>query len=68
MRISVTIIIVLATLGFLAGVASAGKVKLQGTYSADDFLKGGVQKAQRGDYSGAIEDYNQAIRIDPKLT
>jgi hypothetical protein len=36
MRKLVVIIIALATLGFLAGPASAGKIKLSGTHSADE--------------------------------
>jgi hypothetical protein len=36
MRISAVIIIALAILGFLAGAASAGKIKISGTHSADE--------------------------------
>jgi tetratricopeptide (TPR) repeat protein len=35
---------------------------------ADDFYLQGNQKYQKGNYQGAIEDYNKAIAINPKYT
>jgi serine/threonine-protein kinase len=33
--------------------------------SAQDLLRRGEDKSQNGDYTGAIEDFNQALRLDP---
>ncbi|MEH2069134.1 MAG: tetratricopeptide repeat protein [Nostoc sp.] len=33
--------------------------------TAEDFFKGGNDKYQKKDYQGAIEDFNQAIKINP---
>jgi tetratricopeptide (TPR) repeat protein len=33
--------------------------------TAEDFVQQGVQKLETGDLKGAIEDFNQAIQIDP---
>jgi tetratricopeptide (TPR) repeat protein len=35
--------------------------------SADDFFLQAEEKSKKGDYRGAITDYDQAIRLDPKL-
>jgi hypothetical protein len=32
------------------------------TPAADNYLKSGVEKAEKGDYAGAIKDYNEAIK------
>ena len=34
--------------------------------SARDFVKSGVTKGRKGDFDGAISDYNKALRIDPE--
>jgi tetratricopeptide (TPR) repeat protein len=34
---------------------------------ADDYFASGVQKRKKGDYQGALADYNQAISIDPNF-
>jgi len=34
--------------------------------SAEEYFYSGVEKANSGDYEGAIEDYNKAIEINPK--
>lgn len=34
--------------------------------SAKDFYNRGTDKLKRGDYRGAIEDFNQALRLNPK--
>ncbi len=36
--------------------------------SAEEYFNSGVKKADAGDYEGAIEDYNKAIKINPKLS
>ncbi len=33
---------------------------------AEEYYDSGVEKANSGDYEGAIEDYNKAIEINPK--
>ena len=35
------------------------------TSTAEDFLKKGLEKYEKKDYKGAIDDYNQAIRFKP---
>ena len=34
--------------------------------SADVYFQEGVKKARRGDYQGAIEDFTQALRLNPQ--
>ncbi len=34
-------------------------------YSAEDFFKRGVEKFLKGDYKGAIEDFDQALQLNP---
>ena len=38
----------------------------QGTLSAQTYFERGWKKYQSGDYYGALDDYNQAIQIDPQ--
>ena len=33
--------------------------------TADDYFNKGATKAEKGDYTGAINDYNKAIELDP---
>ena len=33
--------------------------------NAEDFYNRGVEKGEKGDFQGAIADYNQALRINP---
>ncbi len=34
-------------------------------YSAEDLFKCGVEKSLKGDYKGAIEDFDQALQLNP---
>jgi len=36
--------------------------------SAEEYFYSGVEKANSGDYKGAIEDYNKAIKVNPKYS
>jgi tetratricopeptide (TPR) repeat protein len=35
--------------------------------SANDFVQQGIQKLETGDFRGAIDDFNQALEINPNL-
>ena len=35
--------------------------------TAEDYFDKGVAKYDQGDYKGALQDYNKAIELDPKL-
>ena len=59
-----------ATIASSLGVNLGGKVAAipQTTKpKAGDYLALGVQKSRKGDYRGALADYNQAIRLDPNF-
>ncbi|MDZ8186473.1 MAG: tetratricopeptide repeat protein [Nostoc sp. ChiSLP02] len=47
---------------YLLGLTNLGKIEQK---SADTYYKEGLEKYNNKDFSGAIEDYNQAIKINP---
>ena len=50
--------------------ASQGVDKPEGSIvqiQANAYVQEGVKKFRRGDYQGAIEDFNQALRLNPNL-
>jgi tetratricopeptide (TPR) repeat protein len=46
---------------------SSGQFLQQQNLSPDDFLIQGVEKEAQGNRQGAISDYNEAIRLNPRL-
>jgi tetratricopeptide (TPR) repeat protein len=58
-----------ATVANNLGVELGGRVAPIPTDTApkaDDYFTAAVQKHEKGDYRGALADYNQAIALDPK--
>ncbi|NER34170.1 MAG: tetratricopeptide repeat protein [Oscillatoria sp. SIO1A7] len=64
--ISTTIAIlgIFAALGGLPEPAIAREPLLIAQKNPEDFLKRGVEKTRSGDYQGALEDFNEALRRD----
>jgi tetratricopeptide (TPR) repeat protein len=58
-----------ATVASNMGIELSGQVAPISTDTApkaDDYFLSGVQKTNKGDYRGALADYNQAIALEPK--
>jgi len=59
----------LGVIAALSGVPAVVKAQLPPTLTAqnsvEQFFDQGVNKFERGDYSGAIEDFSEAIRLSP---
>lgn len=49
----------------LAGMMAISRAQAQ--TSADDYLKRGLLRQERGDLEGATADYDKAIEISPRL-
>src|SRR5437762_3528375 len=55
-------------LGVAAGLVLSVAIGIGGVaaqINADDFIERAEQKADQGDLRGAVEDFTQALRIDP---
>lgn len=61
----------LAAIGSLGFLSSQPVIALTETAplenSAKFFLNQGVDKAKRGDYKGAIENFNQSLKLNPNF-
>lgn len=60
-----SVCIVYLALGFHAAVGQAPQQN--SSAHVDELLRGGITAQQRGDYKTAIEDYQKALALDPKL-